>query len=277
MSGDPISLSDLFGRRLPVVGVIHAPPLPGAPGYGGSFEAVRQRVRSDAAALREGGADGVLLENFGDAPFFPNDVPAETISHMTVLAHEVRDEARELPLGVNVLRNDGLAALAIAEAAGGSFIRVNVLAGVRVTDQGTVEGDACRLLRRRRALESNVRIFADVGVKHSAALAPRSLEEETRELVGRAGADAVIVTGEATGDSADPEDLTRAGRAAEGVPVLAGSGVTSRNAAPTFGRCDGVVVGSDLRRDGRPGGPVEPDRVRAIARARDEALGTAGD
>lgn len=276
MIEDPISLSDLFGHRLPVVGVIHAPALPGAPGYSGSFEAVRQRVRSDAAALSQGGADGVLLENFGDAPFFPSDVPAETISHMTVLARDIRSEAPDLPLGVNVLRNDGLAALAVAAAAGGSFIRVNVLAGARVTDQGVVEGAAWRLLRRRRALGSGIRIFADVDVKHSAALAPRPLEEEVEELVDRGGADALIVTGRATGGPVDPEDLERVARSSEGAPVLVGSGVTADTVDGLLGRCHGVVVGSDLRSDGRAGGPVDVERVRALMRARDEGLGTIG-
>lgn len=268
-------LADLFGRSKPLVGVLHAPPLPGSPGRRVPFRAIRERVRSDATALVEGGADGILLENFGDAPFHPGSVPPETVSHMTALAGEVRRAAPETPLGINVLRNDALAALAVAEATGGAFIRVNVLAGVRATDQGLVEGAAHRLLRRRRALDSGVRIFADVDVKHSAPLAPRPLEMEARELVDRAGADALVVTGGATGAEADPEALARVVGAAGDVPVLAGSGITSANVAKFLSECHGIIVGSDLREDGRAGGPVVEARVRAVATARDRTAGAA--
>lgn len=266
-------IADLFGRSEPLVGVLHVPPLPGSPRVSAPFREIRERVRADARALVEGGADGILLENFGDAPFHPGAVLPETVSHMTVLAGDVRTAAPDTPLGINVLRNDALAALAVAEATGGAFIRVNVLAGVRVTDQGLVEGAAHRLLRRRRALDSGVRIFADVDVKHSAPLAPRPLEEEARELVDRAGADVLVVTGGATGEEADPAALSRVVGAAGDVPVFVGSGITSGNAAEFLSECHGIIVGSDLREDGRAGGPVVEARVRAVAAARDRGTG----
>ncbi len=265
MSGEWVA--EAFGRPDPFVGVIHVPPLPGSPGWEGPFPAVRERVRADARALSEGGADGVLLENFGDAPFHPGAVPPETVSHMTVLAREVREEAPELPLGINVLRNDGRAALAVAAAAGGSFIRVNVLVGARVTDQGIVEGRAHRLLRHRGALGGGIRLLADVDVKHSAPLAPRPPEEEARELVERAGADAVIVTGPATGEPVSRDVLDRVTAVVGEVPMWIGSGVTAAGAAELRTGRHGVIVGSDLRADGRPGGPVVAARVRELARA----------
>lgn len=262
----PELLPQLFGRERPVIGVIHAPALPGSPGWDGDFEAARERTRSDAAALADGGADGVLLENYGDAPFHPGAVPPETVSHLTSLARDVAAAAPDLALGVNVLRNDPLAALAVASASGGTFIRVNVLAGARVTDQGVIEGRAHRLLRRRRELGRDTRVFADVDVKHSAPLAPRPLEEEARELVERSGADALIVTGAATGESPLPEHLDRVVEAV-GTPVLAGSGARAETVAELLERCHGVIVGSALRTDGRAGGPVAADRVRALVEA----------
>src|SRR5213593_2473875 len=108
----------------PVIGVLHAPPLPGSPRYGGDFRGIVDAVLQDAEALADGGVHALLLENFGDAPFFPRRVPAATVAHMTALAAEVRSwlERRQLdlPLGINVLRNDGRAALAVAHAAGGT-------------------------------------------------------------------------------------------------------------------------------------------------------------
>ncbi len=119
----------------PVVGLLHLPALPGSPAFGGQLESIRAGLWRDAEALVDAGVDGLMLENFGDRPFFPRDVPPCTTAHMAALAVEIRRRF-DIPLGINVLRNDGRAALAVAHAADAQFIRVNVLAGARVTDQG---------------------------------------------------------------------------------------------------------------------------------------------
>src|SRR5690606_12090543 len=131
-------------RRV-IVGMLHAPPLPGAPGFGGDFAAVRDFVLRDAESLAAGGVDGLMLENFGDVPFFKGAAPPEAVAGLTALALAVK-AATDLPLGINVLRNDGESALAVALAAGAQFVRVNVLSGAVVTDQGVIEGDAARLM-----------------------------------------------------------------------------------------------------------------------------------
>lgn len=161
-----ISLSR--GRRL-FVAVIHLQPLPGSPRWGGDFERVSRSAVDDARACKDGGTDAVVIENFGDAPFGKGAVPPETVAAMAVIGSAVRD-AVGLPLGFNVLRNDGLAALALCAACGGDFIRVNVLSGAMVTDQGVIEGNAFSVTRLRRQLAPNAKILADVHVKHAAPL-----------------------------------------------------------------------------------------------------------
>jgi membrane complex biogenesis BtpA family protein len=215
----------------------------------------------DAEALAAGGVDAFILENYGDAPFYPRRVPAETVAAMAVLAREVRARF-DVPLGVNVLRNDGRAALAVAAAAGCGFIRVNVYTGARLTDQGISSGQAHRILRARKLLGCEVRVFADVAVKHSAPLAARSLHDEVADTVERGRADAVIVSGAATGQPTSMEDIAAAAGAARGVPVYAGSGVTAENVAEVLRHATGVIVGTALKRDGVTTNPVDPGRVR---------------
>src|SRR5216117_2226480 len=106
-----MQLSELFNRRQPVIGMLHAPALPGSPQNTLGFSAILDWVLRDGQALREGGAEGLLLENFGDIPFYPRKVPAHVVAFMTALARDVR-RAFDLPLGINVLRNDSEAALA---------------------------------------------------------------------------------------------------------------------------------------------------------------------
>ncbi len=256
-------LSELFAAPKPVVGMLHAPPLPGSPRYGGDLEAVRDAVLRDAEALVEGGVHGLLLENFGDAPFWPRRVPAAVVACMTALAVEVRRRFA-VPLGINVLRNDGQSALAVAQAAEAQFIRVNVLCGARLTDQGLLEGIAAELLRERVQLGAVVRILADVDVKHSAPLAPRPIEEEAEEMLQRGGANGLIVSGSATGRPADLAQLRAVRAAAQGAPVLVGSGVTIGNAAECLSAADGLIAGSWLKRDGLAANPVDPQRVKSL-------------
>jgi membrane complex biogenesis BtpA family protein len=259
------SCTDLLGFG-PFVGMVHLRPLPGSPD-GGDLAAVEEAALADARALAKGGADALALENFGDAPFFPDGVPAITVASMTRVARRLRD-AVDLPLGINVLRNDAIAALSIAVAVEAAFIRVNVLTGARVADQGILQGRAHELLRLRRELgASSIRILADVDVKHSAPLSTMPLEQEVADTLRRGRADAVIVSGTGTGGAIDPESLRRVRRAADGSPVLAGSGVTPDAVASLAEHVDGYIVGTWLKRDGRVDRPVEIDRVRRLAAA----------
>jgi len=125
-----------------LVGVVHLLPLPGAPRASAGLRAVETRALRDARALYEGGVDGVIVENLGDAPFTAGRVDAWTVAAMTRLALGVRALAPERMLGINVLRNDALSALAVAEASSADFIRVNVHTGAMVTDQGVITGQA---------------------------------------------------------------------------------------------------------------------------------------
>jgi membrane complex biogenesis BtpA family protein len=254
--------------RCPFIGMLHLPPLPGSPRAELRLEAIRDHVLRDAEALVTGGIHGLMLENYGDVPFAAGRVEVATVSAMKWLAREVRVRFPDTPLGINVLRNDGLSALDIAHAVGASFIRVNVLAGARLTDQGIIQGIAYELLRERKRLGATaVKILADVDVKHSAPLASRPLADEAADLVQRALADGLIVTGRATGQSAALADLSEVKAAADGRPVLVGSGVTAQSAAELATLADGLIVGSWLKVDGIVANPVDPLRVRELVAA----------
>ena len=249
----------------PVIGMLHLPALPGAPHFSGDPRSITDSALRDANALASGGVHGLMLENYGDVPFYPARVPAHVVAHMAVVAAEVRRRFPDLALGINVLRNDGRSALAVAHAVGARFIRVNVLCGARVTDQGLIEGIAHDLLRDRAALGANesVRIFADVDVKHSAPLAHRPLEVEVSDTLHRGLADALIVSGTGTGQATDPAQVAAAKRAAGGAaPVFVGSGVSARTLSEYLPHADGFIVGSAFKRGGDAREPVEVARVR---------------
>lgn len=251
-----------------LVGVVHLPPLPGSPRADATVDAIATAAVRDARALAEAGFDLCMIENFGDSPFHPGRVPAVTVAAMTVCARAVRDACPDLRVGINVLRNDADAALSIAAVVGASCIRVNVHTGARVTDQGLVEGRAADTLRARRALgATHVQIWADVDVKHSAALAPRDVGAEAADLVHRAHADAVLVTGEGTGKGVDLDKLRRVRQAVPDAPLLVASGATEASLSDLARSASGVIVGSALRSSGVAGGAIDPSRAASFARA----------
>jgi len=266
---------EAFGRPDPVVGMVHLPPLPEAPRYDreGGRETLHAAARRDAERLAAGGVDAVMVENFGDAPFHPDGVPASVVADLTALAGTVGD-AVDLPVGVNVLRNDGPAAVAVAAAAGASFVRVNVHVGARVADQGVLEGRAHETMRLRERIDADVAVLADVDVKHSAPLAEGDwAAESVAESTERGLADGVVVTGSRTGRATPLDRVERAVERRDalglGTPVFVGSGVTSETVGDCLAVADGVVVGTALKRDGETGAPVSVDRVERLVAAAD--------
>jgi len=257
---------ELSIRRPTLIGVVHLLPLPGSPRHREPMEGIVERALADGRALLAGGMDGVLVENYGDAPFFPERVPPETVAALAVCARELA-RALPCPVGVNCLRNDARAALGIAVAAGASFIRVNVHTGAYTTDQGILEGRAHETLRARAALASEVKILADVHVKHAEPIGTEPIGRAARDAAERGLADALVVTGPATGAPVDLAQLRAVRDAVPDRPVLAGSGVDAANARSVLSVADGAIVGSALEEDGRAGNPVVLERVRALVSA----------
>lgn len=271
-----VDLYQLFKTRTPIIGVVHLLPLPTSPRWGGSLKAVIDRAEQEATALASGGVNGIIVENFFDAPFTKNQVDPAVVSAMTVVVQRIQNMVT-LPIGINVLRNDAKSAMAIASCVKAQFIRVNVLTGVMATDQGLIEGEAHQLLRYRRELGSDVKIFADVLVKHARPLSSPNLTVAVQDTIERGLADAVILSGWATGSPPNQEDLELATQAAAGTPVFVGSGASWENVATLLQAADGVIVSSSLKRHGRREQTIDPIRVSQFVEAAHRSWNNRGD
>lgn len=253
-------------KKLRLIGMVHLPPLPGSSHQIQPMKKTIQRAVAEAKALADAGFDAVIVENFGDAPFHADRVPAETVAAMAVVVdHVVR--AAGIPVGVNVLRNDGLSGIAVAAATGAAFIRVNVLSGVYATDQGFITGNPAGLLRSRAAVAPGVAVAADVHVKHAQPISQPDISLAAEETAYRGGADALIVSGVSTGSPADMNKVRRVAETVRDRPVWIGSGVTADTVREYLAIASGVIVGTALKKGARTTADLDPGRVRAFVGA----------
>jgi membrane complex biogenesis BtpA family protein len=258
---------DLFKNLKPVVGVIHVGALPGAPASRLGVDELTELAAREAAAYRDGGVDGLMVENMHDVPYLRGSVGPEVVAAMAVIARAVKAESG-LPVGVQILAGANTEAMSVAHAAGLDYIRAEGFAFAHVADEGLIQSSAAELLRFRRRIGADaVRVWADVKKKHSShAITADVPLGETAAAVEFMRSDAVVVTGGVTGEPPRAEDVREAKSHCR-LPVLLGSGVTAENVAEFYGDADGFIVGSYFKEGGHWANAVDPSRVGRLADA----------
>lgn len=251
--------------RCALIGMIHLGALPGTPGSCKSVAQIMDDALFDAEALVNGGCDALLVENMADLPYLNGHVGPEIVACMTMAVDRVVSRF-DLPVGIQVLAAANCEAMAIASCAGASFIRAECFAYAHIADEGMMNASAAEVLRLRKCLGSNVKVWADVQKKHSCHVitGDTSLENLAHGFEF-CGADALIVTGVSTGCAANIDDIDKAKVA--GLPVIIGSGIDVSNIAAFGAKADGLIVGSWIKKDGFWRNPVDVARVRLLADA----------
>lgn len=259
-------VSRLFGTRKPLIAMAHMGPLPGTPLFDseGGMSAIIEHLRADLEILLAAGFDAVLFCNEGDRPYAFR-AGYEGVACMTRVVAELAP--RDRPFGIDFLW-DCNAALAIAAATGASFIR-GVMTGAYESDMGLWSTDVASLLRERRRLDADqVAMFMNVTPEFAASLGTRSVAEVARSAVHSSLADAILISGPRQGVEPDMVALAEAKKViGSDAPVFANTGTKSTNVASFLEASDGIIVGSDLKREGYTWNPVDRRRVEDFMRA----------
>lgn len=258
----------LFGVNPALIGVVHLQALPGTPANKLDLAAIKSIAVDEAGIYQEAGFHGIMIENTHDRPYLKGSVGPEIVAAMSVVGAELR-RAVTLPVGVQILAGANSSALAVALACDASFVRVEGFVFAHVADEGLIESSAGDLLRYRRAIGAdNIRVFADVKKKHSAHAITADLDiVETAKAAEFFTVDGIIVSGLATGQPTDPDDV-KAVADAVSVPTLVGSGVTAEN-IKAFPKADALIVGSSIKRDGLWSNTIDVQRTRKLRQAFD--------
>ncbi len=260
-----------FTPRKSIIGMVHVGALPGTPQNSTSVEIIAAQACEDAKVLAEAGFDAIIIENLHDRPYVAGPkLGPEIVASMTRIGLEV-GAVTDLPIGVQILSCGNKHALAVAQAIGAQFVRVENYVFAHVADEGLLtEAEAGELLRYRRAIGAeDVMIFADLKKKHASHAITGDLDiGQTAVAAAFFRAEGVIVTGESTGEPTHPEDVAYVrDKFPHDRPVFVGSGVTPDKVPVLLEHADGLIVGSYLKENKDWSRPNDPRRAEEIMNA----------
>ena len=252
-----------FGVRHLMIGMVHAPGLPGSPRYDreGGMGKVIAAALADAQALADAGFHALMYCNEADMPY-QTSLPAETVAAMTAVICAVQARVN-MPFGVNLLI-DPAASIAVAHATGGRFVRA-FLTGGYVGDFGVYETQGAEIMRRRANIAADdIRVLANITPGFSVNMVDRPLTETAKGAVFVGLADAVVVGGAAAGVEVDLAPLLAVAKATPETPLVVGTGAATENVGALMTVADGFIVGSSIKVDRKTLNPIDPARAAAF-------------
>lgn len=231
--------AQVFKTPKPILGMLHL--------AGKSAEERLEIAQRETRILIENGADGVVVENyFGDK----TDVER--------MLDWLTGQDPEALIGLNVLRDYRLA-FDLASRYRVDFIQIDSVAGHLPPEEDAVYGEELQALRRA----TSAALLGGVRFKYQPVKSGRSEAEDIR--IGAQRCDALVITGDATGQETDLQKVRRfRDVTGEAFPLFIGAGVTAVNAAAQLSAADGAIVGSFLKDNYKDTGTVLGAHVREL-------------
>jgi predicted TIM-barrel enzyme len=241
-----------------IVAALHLPDLSVARATSMAF--LEDYVLANARVFAEAGIPALMLQ---DQTREPGPAAVVTSTVTAVLGRLIRKEFPGMALGIIVQAHDAQAPIAIAHAAGASFVRLKVFVGAAMTMEGPKNALALAARSYRHDLRrDDLAILADVFDRTSVPLIDVAPEEAAQAAV-KLGADGLILTGATFAESL--ERVRKAKGSGIARPILIGGSVTSGNVAQALGVADGAIVSTSLMRDGAAPGELlqwDADKTR---------------
>ncbi len=259
----------VFGDTKPVIGMVHIGALPGSPLFDPSLDLL-SAARADLLALQSAGFDAVMVGNENDRPY-EFSVDTASTATMAALIGQLKSEITT-PFGVNVLW-DPMSTIARGAATGAAFVR-EIFTGTYASDMGPWTPDAGKAMRYRDRLgRQDMAMLYNVSAEFAHSLDQRPLADRARSAVFSSIPDAVLVSGQITGEAAELADLEAVKAVLPDTAVMANTGVKHETVGQILSIADGCIVGSSLKVDGHTWNAIDPDRAQDFMRRAREARG----
>jgi len=249
-------------KQKQVIAMIHVPALPGTPANKLSVNNILDICLNEAEIYLSEGIKVLAIENMHDTPYLLRKVGPEIVSAMTIIGQSIKQKFN-IPCGIQILAGANKEALAVAKAAGLDFIRAEGFVFAHVADEGIFQSDAGELLRYRKLINAeDICIYTDIKKKHSSHSITADTDiAETAKAAEFFNSDGVIITGIATGKSANVDELVSVRKSVK-LPVIIGSGMTSENLPEYFNMADGFIVGSYFKKEGYWKNELDRERIK---------------
>lgn len=234
---------ELFINTKPIIGMIHLPPLPGYPKHPG-MEYVIHKALADLKALQKGGFDGALVENDSDQPH-QIGVNKTIKDAFERVMREIKKVA-VIPIGMEIIY-DMMATIEVAHKVDAHFARLDVFVDNVETKWGKIFAQAAEILEQKKKIGAkNLALLTDIHVKHAQMLDKKSLEQSAKEAI-HYNSDALIITGNWTGQKPRESDFQSVRKVSSTIPLLVGSGLNHENAKSLLEYSDGAIVGTSIK------------------------------
>lgn len=244
-----------------IIGMIHLKPLPGTPDYDGDLNSVYESALEDLKKLQEAGFKYAIVENMGDEPFTTKKLDLLTYSAYLKILTLLKEKAK-LKLGVSIQMNHWKEMLFSCHTTNCEFIRIGAFAEERMALEGKIGPCAGELLRLKKQIDSNIKIAADIQVKHTVSTV-EGFETEYILKTASKFADYIVATGAETGKPID-ENYLKELRELTDKSIWVGSGVNEKNIKNILKHSDGVIVGTSIKKDNITTNPVDFEKAKRI-------------
>ncbi len=225
-----------------IIAALHLPDL--AVARQTSLAYLEDYVLANAAVFAKAGVPSLMLQ---DQTRQNGLASPATVALMAALGSLLRRTYPAIDLGIIIQAHDAVAPLAVAHAAGASYVRLKVFVGAAMTMEGAKSALAVEARSYRHELRrDDIAIFADVFDRTSVPMIDVP-PHEAAQAAERLGADALILTGTTFADSL--ERVRKAKAAGVRRPVFVGGSVTQDNVAQTLDVADGAIVSTSLMRE----------------------------
>ncbi|MDP8202262.1 MAG: BtpA/SgcQ family protein [Candidatus Tenebribacter burtonii] len=247
-----------------IIGMIHVDALPGTPNNKLTISQIISKAVEEAKLYEQKGLDAIIMENMHDVPYLNKKVGPEITASMTAIATEVKNTI-SIPCGIQILAGANIEALAVAQASGCEFIRVEGFVYSHIADEGLMNACAGELMRYRKMIGADeIAVFADIKKKHSSHFITTDLDiTDFAEACKFFLADGIIITGRSTSKETDVNELQKVYKIFD-LPILIGSGITIQNIDKYWDLTDGFIIGSYFKEDGDWRITVSVDRVQSF-------------
>ncbi len=251
----------LFGTKKPIIAMVHLGALPGSPLYNkeSGITGLIKEAKKDLEALQTAKFDAIMFGNENDRPYQLNVDTASTAAAAYIIGELKRDI--KIPFGVDMLW-DPMATIALGTATKANFVR-EIFTGTYSSDMGIWAPNAGEALRYKQNLGSEeMLLLFNISAEFAYSQDRRPLTDRARSVVFSSLPDAILVSGQITGEAASMNDLMSVKKTLPHTPVLANTGVKHDTVIQVLKNADGCIVGSSLKEDGNTWKPVDPKRAR---------------